>query len=147
MNIETKKSEFDHFSNLANDWWSKNGKFKILHDIQPIRIKYIQESLNKSKLNNTKILDIGCGGGLVSEGLSKLGADVTGIDFIKENIAVAKVHAKNNNLKINYIVKNFEKEKITSKFDAIIILEVLEHLHDWQSFLKKIRLNLKKMVW
>tara|TARA_B100000029_G_C17529868_1_gene942923 strand:+ start:686 stop:1387 length:702 start_codon:yes stop_codon:yes gene_type:complete len=144
MNIETKKSEFDHFSNLANDWWSKNGKFKILHDIQPIRIKYIQESLNKSKLNNTKILDIGCGGGLVSEGLSKLGADVTGIDFIKENIAVAKVHAKNNNLKINYIVKNFEKEKITSKFDAIIILEVLEHLHDWQSFLKKIRLNLKK---
>ena len=144
MTIESKKSEFDHFSTLASDWWSKNGKFKILHDIQPIRIKYIQEVLNKSKLNKTKILDIGCGGGLISEGVSRLGADVTGIDFVKENIRVARMHAKKNNLKINFIVKNFEKEKITSKFDVIIIFEVLEHLSDWEVFLKKIRLNLKK---
>jgi 2-polyprenyl-6-hydroxyphenyl methylase/3-demethylubiquinone-9 3-methyltransferase len=94
MTIESKKSEFNHFSSLANDWWSKNGKFKILHDIQPLRIKYIKDTLNKSKLNKTKILDIGCGGGLISEGMSKLGADVTGIDFVKENIKVAKLHAK-----------------------------------------------------
>ena len=144
MSIKSKKSEFDHFSTLASDWWSKNGKFKILHDIQTIRIKYILKVLNKNNLNKTKILDIGCGGGLISEELSKLGASVTGIDFIKENINVAKIHAKNNNLKIKYIVKDFEKEKITSKFDAIIILEVLEHLNDWESFIKKIRLNLKK---
>ena len=144
MTIETKKSEFDHFSRLAREWWSKNGQFKTLHDIQPFRIKYIQGILNKSKLNKTKILDIGCGGGLISEEVSKLGADVTGIDFVKENIKVAKMHAKKNNLNINYIVKDFEKEKITSKFDVIIIFEVLEHLNDWESFLKKIRLNLKK---
>ena len=144
MIFDSKKSEFEHFSRLASDWWSKNGKFKILHDIQPFRIKYIQEILNKNKLNKTKILDIGCGGGLISEEVSKLGADVTGIDFVKENIKVAKMHAKKNNLNINYIVKDFEKEKITSKFDAIIIFEVLEHLNDWESFLKKIRLNLKK---
>jgi len=144
MTIESKKSEFDHFSTLASDWWLKNGKFKTLHDIQPIRIKYIQEVLNKSKLNKTKILDIGCGGGLISEGVSRLGADVTGIDFVKENIRVARMHAKKNNLKINFIVKDFEKEKITSKFDVIIIFEVLEHLNDWEVFLKKIRLNLKK---
>ena len=144
MNIETKKSEFDHFSVLANEWWSKNGKFKILHDIQPIRIKYIQETLNKTKLNKTKILDVGCGGGLIAETLSKLGAEVTGIDFIKENISIAKLHAKENNIKINYLVKDFEKEKITSKFDVILILEVLEHLSDWRLFIKKIRNNLKK---
>ena len=144
MIIESKKSEFNHFSSLANDWWSKNGKFKILHDIQPLRIKYIKDTLNKSKLNKTKILDIGCGGGLISEGMSKLGADVTGIDFVKENIKVAKLHAKKNNLKINFLVKDFEKEKITSKFDVIIIFEVLEHLNDWEAFLKKIQMNLKK---
>ena len=144
MKNEKKNTEFEHFSALANDWWSKNGKFKILHDIQPIRIKYILEALNKKNLNNTKILDIGCGGGLVSEELTKIGASVTGIDFIKENINVAKIHAKKNNLKINYFVKDFEKEKITSKYDVIIILEVLEHLNNWEGFLKKVKLSLKK---
>ena len=144
MKNEKKNIEFEHFSTLANEWWSKNGKFKILHDIQPIRIKYILETLNKNNLNNTKVLDVGCGGGLVSEGLSKIGATVTGIDFIKENINVAKMHAKKNNLKINYFVKDFEKEKITSKYDVIIILEVLEHLNNWEAFVKKIKLNLKK---
>ena len=143
MNIKSKKSEFDHFQRLARDWWSKNGKFKTLHDIQPIRIKYIQEVLNKKQFNKTKILDIGCGGVLISEGVSKLGAKVTGIDFIKENIKVAKKHAKKNNLNINYFVKDFEKEKISSRFDVIIIFEVLEHLNDWELFLQKIRLNLK----
>ncbi len=144
MKNEKKNTEFEHFSSLANDWWSKNGKFKILHDIQPIRIKYILEALNKKNLNNIKILDVGCGGGLVSEGLSKIGATVTGIDFIKENIKIAKMHAKKNNLKINYFVKDFEKEKITSKYDVIIILEVLEHLSNWEEFLKKIKLSLNK---
>ena len=144
MKNEKKNTEFEHFSSLANDWWSKNGKFKILHEIQPLRIKYILETLNKKNLNNTTVLDIGCGGGLVSEGLSKIGATVTGVDFIKENIKVAKMHAKKNNLKINYFVKDFEKEKITSKYDVIIILEVLEHLNNWEGFLKKVKLSLKK---
>ena len=144
MKNEKKNTEFEHFSSLANDWWSKNGKFKILHEIQAIRIKYILETLNKKNLNNTTVLDIGCGGGLVSEGLSKIGATVTGIDFIKENIKVAKMHAKKNNLEIDYFVKDFEKEKITSKYDVIIILEVLEHLKNWEEFIKKIKLNLNK---
>ena len=144
MKNEKKNTEFEHFSSLANDWWSKSGKFKILHEIQPIRIKYILETLNKKNLNNTTVLDIGCGGGLVSEGLSKIGATVTGIDFIKENIKVAKMHAKKNNLEIDYFVKDFEKEKITSKYDVIIILEVLEHLKNWEEFIKKIKLSLNK---
>jgi len=143
MVYNSKNSEFNHFSRLASEWWIKNGKFKTLHDIQPLRIKYIQETLNKKKLNKIKILDVGCGGGLVSEGMSKLGADVTGIDFVKENINIAKLHAYKNKLKIKYMVKDFEVENIKSKFDVIIIFEVLEHLHDWKLFLKKIRLNLK----
>ena len=90
MTFKSKNSEIDHFSRLAREWWSKNGKFKTLHDIQPIRIKYIQSVLNKKKLNKIKILDVGCGGGLISEGLSRLGAEVTGIDFVRENIKIAK---------------------------------------------------------
>ena len=143
MEIKSKKSEFNHFSKLATEWWNKNGIFKILHDIQLIRIKYIQDTLNKKKLNKLKILDLGCGGGLVSEGIAKLGADVTGIDFIEENIRVAKKHAKQSKLEINYIVKDFEKERLTSKYDVIIIFEVLEHLENWKSFLEKIQKNLK----
>ena len=142
MNFKLKKSEFDHFSDLASEWWLKNGKFKILHEIQPIRIKYVQDVINKKTLNKISILDLGCGGGLVSEGLSKLGANVTGIDFIRENIKVAKIHAKKNNLKINYKILNFENEKINSKFDVIVIFEVLEHLSNWEDFIKKIKSNL-----
>ena len=143
MNFKIKKSEFDHFSQLASEWWLKNGKFKILHKIQPIRIKYIQDIVNKKKLDNIKILDLGCGGGLVSEGLSKIGAKVTGIDFVSENINIAKIHAQKSNLNITYKTLDFENEKITSKFDIIVIFEVLEHLTDWKSFIKKIKSNLK----
>jgi len=142
MNFELKKSEFDHFSDLASEWWLKNGKFKILHQIQPIRIKYIQDVINKQKLHKIKILDLGCGGGLISEALSKLGANVTGIDFVEDNINAAKIHAKENNLKINYKTLNFENEKINSKFDVIVIFEVLEHLSNWKSFIEKIQSNL-----
>ena len=143
MNFKIKKSEFDHFSQLASEWWLKNGKFKILHEIQPIRIKYIQDVVNKKQLDKMKILDVGCGGGLVSEGLSKIGANVTGIDFVKDNINIARIHAQKSNLNIDYKTLDFENEKISSKFDIIVIFEVLEHLSDWKSFIKKIQSNLK----
>ena len=108
MNFNLKKSEFDHFLDLASEWWLKNGKFKTLHDIQPIRINYIKDVLFKTQIDKSKILDLGCGGGIVSEELSKLGADVTGIDFVKENINVAKNHARKNKLNIYkiYLIKN-----------------------------------------
>ena len=143
MNFKIKKSEFDHFSQLASEWWLKNGKFKILHEIQPIRIKYIQDVVNKKQLDKMKILDLGCGGGLVSEGLSKIGANVTGIDFVKDNINIARIHAQKSNLNIDYKTLDFENEKISSKYDIIVIFEVLEHLSDWKSFIKKIQSNLK----
>ena len=144
MKNKTKKSEYDHFSSLSSEWWSKKGKFKILHDIQINRINYVKNTLKKNKLNNIEILDLGCGGGIVSEGLSMLGANVTGIDFVKDNITIAKKHADKSDLNIKYIHKNFETEKIESQYDVVILFEVLEHLNDWEKFLIKIKSNIKK---
>tara|TARA_Y100000741_G_C18200885_1_gene537528 strand:+ start:66 stop:800 length:735 start_codon:yes stop_codon:yes gene_type:complete len=147
-----KTSEFKHFTNLANHWWDPNGKFKILHDLTPIRIKYIADtfkSINNVKkrnkvFQNINILDLGCGGGLVSEPLARLGANVTGIDFVKKNIEVAKLHAKISKLNINYVHKNIKALKINKKFDIILVLEVLEHLDNWEKLILDIKGNLNK---
>ena len=96
------KREIDKFSKMADEWWNPEGKFKPLHKFNPIRIQYIKENLihhfkikkKKIPLKNLKILDIGCGGGLLSEPLNKLGASVTGIDPSKDSIKVAKLHSK-----------------------------------------------------
>ena len=110
------QEEIQKFSKLADQWWDANGKFKPLHAFNPIRIKYIINKctshfkLNQSKerpLSKLKILDIGCGGGLVCEPLSRLGADVTGIDASSKNIEVAKIHAKKSHLKILSIHPQF----------------------------------------
>ena len=112
MNYETAISkEIEKFSEIASEWWDPNGKFKPLHKFNPIRISYIKENIIKSfkldqrkaPLKNIKILDIGCGGGLLSEPICRLGAEVTAIDASNKNINVSKLHAKKNNLKINYI--------------------------------------------
>ena len=103
--------EIEKFSKIAREWWDPNGKFKPLHKFNPIRISYIKEniiktfkiSLKKNPLKNIKILDVGCGGGLLSEPMCRLGADVTGIDASIKNINVAKLHSKKDKLKINYI--------------------------------------------
>ena len=130
MNFKLKTSEFDHFSELASEWWLENGKFKILHQIQHIRIKYIQDVIHKKKLHKIKILDLGCGGGIVSEGLSKLGANVTGIDASEKNIKIAEAHAKKNNLNIQYLNKSPEELNNSNKFDVILNLEIVEHVED-----------------
>ena len=101
-NNTINKKEIEKFSKIAEEWWNPEGKFKPLHKFNPIRISYIKENIinsfkltNKNKpLNNIKILDIGCGGGLLSEPMSRLGAQVSGIDASEKNISVAKLHAK-----------------------------------------------------
>ena len=108
-NITVNKKEIDKFSRLASEWWDPNGKFKPLHNFNPVRLKYIKKSIldklkkggNSKSLKNIKILDIGCGGGLLCEPLSKLGAKVIGIDASEKNIKIAKTHAKESKLKIN----------------------------------------------
>ena len=129
---------------MADEWWDPHGKFKPLHKFNPIRIKYIKENIirqfkikNKNKpLSGINILDIGCGGGLLSEPMCRLGADVTGIDASIKNIKISKLHAKKDNLKINYICSSPEKLKISKKFDVILNMEIVEHVEDISFFLK-----------
>ncbi len=135
--------EYELFNKLSQEWWDENGKFSVLHQIRPIRVKYILDQTINNNIENFEILDLGCGGGLVSESLSRLGANVTGIDFVKNNIEVAKLHSIKKKLKINYKNANIEKLNFKKKYDIIIMYEILEHLDDWQSLLKKITKNLK----
>jgi len=151
MNSINKK-EIEKFSNMAAEWWNPEGKFKPLHKFNPIRIKYIKENIIKEfQLKNKKyplsginILDIGCGGGLLSEPMCRLGANVTAIDASNKNIAIANLHAKKNNLKINYICSSPEKLKTTKKFDVILNMEIVEHVEDVNFFLKSCANLLKK---
>ena len=138
------KIEIEKFSNMADEWWDPHGKFKPLHKFNPIRIKYIKENIirqfkikNRNKpLSGINILDIGCGGGLLSEPMCRLGANVTGIDASIKNIKISKLHAKKNKLKINYICSSPEKLKISKKFDVILNMEIVEHVEDISFFLK-----------
>ena len=146
------KKEIEKFSKIAAEWWNPNGKFKPLHKFNPIRIKYIKENIiNNFKLKNKKkplekinILDVGCGGGLLSEPMHRLGANVTGIDASNKNIKIAKLHAKKNKLKIDYLCSSPEKLKINKKFDVILNMEIVEHVEDVQFFLKSCSGLLKK---
>ena len=146
------KKEIDKFSKMANEWWDPDGKFKPLHKFNPTRIKYIKENIinnfnlkNKSRpLSGINILDIGCGGGLLSEPMSIMGANVTGIDASDKNIKIAKLHSKKNKLKINYLCSSPEKLKITKKFDVILNMEIVEHVEDIDFFLKSCSKLLKK---
>ena len=147
------KIEIEKFSRLAKDWWNPNGKFKPLHLFNPARIKFIKEKLiyhfklnpaSERPLDKIKILDIGCGGGLLCEPLSRLGALVTGIDASSKNIEVAKFHAKEMNLNINYICSSPEKLNLNNKYDVILNMEVVEHVADVSLFLKNCSQLIKK---
>jgi 2-polyprenyl-6-hydroxyphenyl methylase/3-demethylubiquinone-9 3-methyltransferase len=151
MNTINKK-EIEKFSKIAAEWWNPNGKFKPLHKFNPIRIQYLKENIikhfnlkqKKPILNKVNILDIGCGGGLLSEPLSRLGANVTAIDASKKNIEVAKFHAKKNKLKIKYLCLSPEKLNINKKFDVVLNMEIVEHVDDLNFFIKKSSELLKK---
>ena len=146
------KKEIEKFSKMADEWWDPSGKFKPLHKFNPIRIQYIKENIignfklkNKKKpLDKINILDIGCGGGLLSEPMTRLGANVTGIDASSKNINIAKHHAKKNKLKINYIYSSPEKLKIKKKFDVILNMEIVEHVDDINFFINSSSKLLKK---
>jgi len=153
MAINTiNKKEIEKFSNLAEEWWDQDGKFKPLHKFNPIRIEYIKNNLvkefnikNKNKpFTNLEILDIGCGGGLLTEPMYRLGGKLTGIDPSEKNIKIAKVHAKKNNLKINYICCSPENLKSKKKYDVILNMEVVEHVDDLNFFIKSSSSLLKK---
>ncbi len=147
------KEEIQKFSNLADEWWDVNGKFKPLHMFNPVRIEYILEEISKHFkikrekklfLENLNILDIGCGGGLISEPMARLGANVTGIDASAKNIKVASLHSKKSNLKIKYINASPEKMGEKEKFDIILNLEIVEHVDNIDLYIQSCKNLLKK---
>ena len=146
------KKEIEKFSKIAEEWWNPTGKFKPLHKFNPIRIKYIKDNLindfdliNKKKpLDGLKILDIGCGGGLLSEPMARLGARVTGIDPVKRNIEIAKHHLKRSKLDIKYYNFSPEKFKSNNKYDVILNMEIIEHVKNVDFFIKQSVKFLKK---
>ena len=151
-NNTINKKEIEKFSKIAEEWWNPEGKFKPLHKFNPIRISYIKENIietfklenEKVPLKNIKILDIGCGGGLLSEPMCRLGAKVTGIDASEKNINVAKLHSKKNKLNINYLCSSPEKFKPKDKFDVILNMEIVEHVEDVNFFLESCSKLLRK---
>ena len=148
--INTK--EIEKFSKLAEEWWNPTGKFKPLHKFNPIRIEYVRNIIikhfkiksSKKPLNKFSLLDIGCGGGLLSEPMCRLGADVTGIDASKKNIEISKIHAKEKKLKINYLNTSPEKLNTKKKYDIILNMEIVEHVNNLNYFIKTCSNLLKK---
>ena len=139
------KEEIQKFSKLADEWWDVNGKFKPLHMFNPIRIEYILDEITKHfkldretklPLKNLEILDIGCGGGLISEPMARLGGNVTGIDAAEKNIKIASLHSKESNLKIRYLENSPEQLKEKEKFDIILNLEIVEHVENLDLYLQ-----------
>ena len=144
-NITVNKKEVDKFSKLASEWWDPKGKFKPLHKFNPVRLSYIKKTIvkkkkllnNKKPLKNIRILDIGCGGGLLCEPLAKMGAKVIGIDASEKNIKIAKSHANKSKLKVDYYCATPENFKFNSKFDVVLNMEIVEHVDNVDLFLNK----------
>lgn len=142
--------EVEKFSKIADEWWDETGKFKPLHQFNPIRLNFIKNQICEyfardknllTPLTDLKILDIGCGGGLVAEPISRLGANISAIDASEKNIKIAQIHAQKSGLNINYQTKSAEDlaQELThnnEKFDIILALEIIEHVADVEKFIE-----------
>ena len=140
------RGEVKKFSAFAKEWWNENGKFKTLHDINPIRIKFIKQNIIQhfkkenrliDPLLNLNILDVGCGAGLLSVPMRRLGANVLGIDPVKKNIKIAKQYIQDNKIKIQFqccttkqLIKDYSRH-----FDIVLNMEVIEHVDNIENFL------------
>lgn len=143
QNINVDLNEVEKFNKIAHKWWDPSSEFKPLHDINPLRVNYIN---NLFPLDKKNILDVGCGGGILAESMAKFGGNVTGIDQSEIAIKIAQLHAKENNLSINYKLLNIEDflKKDSSKFDVITCLEMIEHVPDPASIITSCSKKLKK---
>ena len=140
------ENEVEKFSKIADEWWDANGKFKPLHKFNPIRLNFFKQEICKffdrdekllTPLEGLKILDIGCGGGLVTEPISRLGAELVAIDASQKNINVAKIHAEKSDLKIDYqCISAEDLASQNQQFDVVLALEIIEHVADVEKFIE-----------
>lgn len=134
-------SEIEKFEKMAHEWWDINGSFRPLHRMNPVRIQYIKDAISKFKISidTAKILDVGCGGGLISLPLAHLSKNVTAIDASEKNIEVAKIQAKKQSVKIKLLnATTSEMLRKRAKYDVVISLEVIEHVADYKVFLSEL---------
>lgn len=131
-------AEISKFEDLASRWWDKNGEFKPLHDINPLRLNFINTG---SALQHKKVVDVGCGGGILCESMARCGADVTGIDMGKAPLSVARLHALEEELDITYLHTTAEAHAAESAavYDVVTCMELLEHVPDPSSVINACR--------
>lgn len=144
--ITVDAREVDYYSNLADTWWDPEGPFKPLHALNAFRVAYLREYLSRKfernagvekPLSGLRVLDVGCGGGILSESMAGLGADVTGIDVVEKNIAIARLHAERNNRTIDYRATAASALADTgATFDIVLNMEVVEHVADLEAFMR-----------
>lgn len=130
-NSSVDPAEIDKFSKMAHQWWDPDGELRTLHQINPVRLKYIKNTIAAhfgGFAAGLKVLDVGCGGGLVSVPLARIGAEVTGIDASEENIKASRIYASEQNLNINYIHSSAENHQ--AQYDVVLALEIIEHTTD-----------------
>ncbi|MBR0554293.1 bifunctional 2-polyprenyl-6-hydroxyphenol methylase/3-demethylubiquinol 3-O-methyltransferase UbiG [Ciceribacter sp. L1K23] len=138
------QAEVDRFSAMAAEWWDPTGKFKPLHKINPVRLEYIRdmasahfgrEALSHQPLSGLRVLDIGCGGGLLSEPIARMGADVLGADASEKNIGIASIHAAQTGVKVDYRAMTAEQLAAAGEtFDIVLAMEIVEHVSDVDFF-------------
>lgn len=130
------RAEIERFAAQAGEWWNPRGAFRFLHELGPLRLSYVKAQLGRS-LKGLRVLDIGCGGGLMAEALAREGAVVTGLDACEESISAARAHAAQSGLSIAYVCASAEEiEKQGAVFDLIVALEIIEHVVEPVLFMK-----------
>jgi len=141
--VNVDPSEVEKFNQIAHKWWDPTSEFKPLHDINPLRLNFINQNF---PLKDKKVLDVGCGGGILSESMAQLGAEVTGLDQSEIAIKIAQLHAKESNLSIDYKLLNIEEflKKNKIKYDVITCLEMVEHVPNPASIIEACSKLLKK---
>nr|WP_136252369.1 bifunctional 2-polyprenyl-6-hydroxyphenol methylase/3-demethylubiquinol 3-O-methyltransferase UbiG [Ningiella ruwaisensis] len=129
-------NELNKFSELASHWWDRNGEFKSLHDINPLRVDYIEQQCDG--LFDKAVLDVGCGGGILSEALAKKGAKVTGIDMVQASLDVANLHRLESGVNVEYCLSTAENwaQKNAGRYDVVCCLEMLEHVPEPAAIVK-----------
>lgn len=145
--INVDPAEIEKFSALATRWWDPNSEFKPLHDINPLRLNWVLEQTGS--LQGKKVLDVGCGGGILSESMAQQGAHVTGIDLALRSLKIARLHSLESGIKVDYHHSSAEEfaEKHPRQFDVITCMEMLEHVPDPASIVRACARLVKPGGW